>query len=166
MVNIKIDTTAFKNSLPNASSELKKLMIERVNMATQLIKAKAIEETPSDHGILRANMTASVKVDGSSIIGTVGNTLEYAPYVHQGTGKYAKDGKGRRGYWVFVKGSNGRKAKKSNKSYTLAEAKKIMAVLRKKGLEAYYTNGQKPRPFLENAKSKNMASIKKILGVK
>ncbi|MFM1573027.1 HK97 gp10 family phage protein [Helcococcus ovis] len=166
MVNIKIDTTAFKNSLPNASSELKKLMIERVNMATQLVKAKAIEETPSDQGLLRVNMTANVKVDGNSIVGTIGNTLEYAPYVHQGTGKYAKDGKGRSGYWIFVKGSSGKKSKKSNRTYSLAEAKKVMAILRKKGLEAYYTNGQKPKPFLENAKSKNMVSIKKILGIK
>jgi len=29
----------------------------------------------------------------------------YAPYVELGTGVFAKNGDGKQGYWVFVKGS-------------------------------------------------------------
>ncbi|MDM0720058.1 HK97 gp10 family phage protein, partial [Clostridium perfringens] len=61
------------------------------------------------------------------VIGRVGNTMEYAPYVHQGTGIYAKDGNGRKTPWKYK-----------------VESGKY------KGW--HITKGQRPQPFLEKAK--------------
>ena len=77
----------------------------------------------------------------------IGSDYENAIWEEFGTGEYAikeNGGKGgRSGYWVFVKGSSGG-YKNTGKSYSLKEAKKVMAILRSKGLEAYYTNGKRP----------------------
>jgi hypothetical protein len=76
-----------------------------------------------------------------------------------GTGEYALEGKGRKGYWVYVKGNSSVKESNPGKARTLAEAKKAVAILREKGLEAYYTNGQKPRRMLHNAFETKKAAI-------
>ena len=67
-----------------------------------------------------------------------------------GTGSFADGGKGRKGWWVYVKGENGSETTESSskKSYTLDEAKQIMAMLKADGLDAHITRGQQPkRPF-------------------
>jgi hypothetical protein len=75
---------------------------------------------------------------------TIGNSLENAIWEEFGTGEYALQGKGRKGgYWVYVKGESG-KSSHTGKTYTLQEAKRVMAILRSKGLDAYYTKGKKP----------------------
>lgn len=54
--------------------------------------------------------------------GYVGSNLEYAPYVHQGTGIYAKDGNSRKQVpWVYYSEKDGQR---------------------------HVTKGTKPRPFL------------------
>lgn len=89
------------------------------------------------------------KVDESDLKATVGNPMERSLWTEFGTGKYAEGGKGRKGYWVYVKNSNGTESKAGGgKSYTLEEAKHVMAILQAKGLDAHITDGQKPkRPF-------------------
>lgn len=165
MVDIKINTSDVKGGFDKACTELEDLLFERVKIAGEHLKAKTVEEAPSDTGGLEVSIFSRASRKKGELKAVVGSNLEYAPYVHQGTGIYAKGGNGRKGYWVFVKGSNGRKGKKSKKSYTLDEAKKIMAILRKKGFEAYYTCGQKPNPFLLRAKEKGLGDIKRLLGV-
>ena len=89
-------------------------------------------------------------VDDNKHVATIGNPLENAIWEEFGTGEHALGGKGRQGgYWVFVKGSS----KKSNqsKTYTLEEAKKVVAIMRSKGLDAYYTSGKKPSRAFWNA---------------
>lgn len=87
------------------------------------------------------------KVDGDTLY--VGSNEENAIWEEFGTGTYAENG-GKGGYWVFVKGAGGSKSR-SSKSYTLKEAKQIMAILRSKGLEAYYTNGKRGTRALTKA---------------
>lgn len=89
-------------------------------------------------------------VDDAKHEATIGNSEENAIWEEFGTGEYALEGKGRRGgYWVFVKGSS--KKSKNGKTYTLDEAKRVVAIMRKKGLDAYYTNGKKPTRAFWNA---------------
>lgn len=85
-------------------------------------------------------------VDKAEHIAYVGNNEENAIWEEFGTGEEAipEGGGGRKGYWVFVKGSDG-SSNSTGKSYTLEEAKRAMAILRSKGLEAYYTKGKKAR---------------------
>jgi hypothetical protein len=88
-------------------------------------------------------------VDNNKLEATIGNPLERSLWTEFGTGSYAEGGKGRQGYWVYVKGSGSENSPSNDKrSYTLEEAKKIMAMLKADGLDAHITKGQSPkRPF-------------------
>ena len=91
-------------------------------------------------------------VDNNKLEATIGNPMERSLWTEFGTGDGAEGGKGRKGYWVYVKGSgdggNENNPPKGGKSYTLEEAKKIMAMLQADGLDAHITKGQSPkRPF-------------------
>lgn len=100
------------------------------------------------------------RVDG--LEGVIYTPLFYAPYVEFGTGIEAEGGKGRQDVpWVFVEHSGNEGG--AQKSYTLEEAKKTVAYLRSKGLEAYYTYGQKPQPFMRPALDDNRDKIVEIL---
>ena len=70
---------------------------------------------PAVTGNLRASITHDVETKTSKVVGTVGSNLNYAPFVHQGTGIYAINGNGRKevpwnyyderlGEWVSTKG--------------------------------------------------------------
>ena len=98
-------------------------------------------------------------VDERKMEATVGNPMELAIWMELGTGEYALEGKGRKGYWVYVKGNNSVKEQNPGKARTLEEAKMAVAILREKGLEAYYTKGQKPRRMLHNAFESKKAAI-------
>lgn len=58
---------------------------------------------PSVTGNLRASITYSIEEDEEGkLVGYVGSNLDYAPYVHQGTGIYALEGKGRQDVpWTY-----------------------------------------------------------------
>ena len=110
-----------------------------VGKACLVVEAQAKQDCPVDQGILRASITNETEVTGDAIIGRIGSNLEYAPYVHNGTGIYAKDGNGRKTPW----------------GYTVKAGKH-------KGF--HWTRGQKPQLFLENAKLKKKTEVEKILG--
>lgn len=140
-LSINIDTTNLKKGLTNLTEKLVAIELERLKTATSYLESEAIKEAPSDSGELRASMVSKVEKQPGKLVGIVGNTAEYAAYVHQGTGIYAKDGNGRKKPWKVV---------------TMYKGKKVVFV----------TRGQKPNPFLTRAKEKNMDKIKRILGVK
>jgi hypothetical protein len=98
-------------------------------------------------------------VDESKKEATIGNSLELAIWTEFGTGEYALEGKGRKGYWVYVKGNTSVKESNPGKARTLQEAKQAVAILREKGLDAHYTKGQKPRRMLHNAFETKKAAI-------
>ena len=60
---------------------------------------------------------------------------KYAVYVEKGTGVYAEDGNGRRTPWIYYDSKTG---------------------------EYYYTEGQKPQPFLTPAVFENVEQLKNI----
>lgn len=119
-LNLKLDKmlndSAVKTLLEDAC-----LMVER--------DAKIL--CPVDDGNLRNSITH--EIDGT--VGVVGTNVEYAPYVHQGTGIYAVGGNGRKDRW----------------SYQDAEG------------EWHSTIGQRPQPFLEDALNMNRDNIKELL---
>lgn len=112
-------------------------------MVSQTVK-NSRTDTGQTKGSYRYELTAG---DGESTV-LIGSSLENAIWEEFGTGEYALQGNGRKGYWVYVKGGSSRPGSGQTKSYTLAEAKRVVAFLRKKGLDAYYTKGKKPaRPL-------------------
>lgn len=93
----------------------------------------------------------SYRVDESKKEAVVGNNLEPSLWVEFGTGEHALHGDGRKGYWIYVNDGSAPGQSytyKGGKSYTLAEAKEVVAMMRSKGIDAHYTKGQRPhRPF-------------------
>ena len=128
--------------------------------------AEIISETARNTTVetsqLKNSWKSEVKKTSDGYESVMGSPLERAIWYELGTGEYALEGKGRKGYWVFVKGSDG-KSSKLGKSYTLEEAKRVMAILRSKKLDAYYTKGQKPkRPFWKAYTNKKQIVINRF----
>lgn len=103
-----------------------------IDRGCQMIENKAKELCPVDDGILRASITHKVQESSvGTITGTVGTGVEYAPYVHQGTGLFAVNGDGRKEPWVY-KDAKG---------------------------QFHKTIGQKPQPFLLDASVGEMDAV-------
>lgn len=124
--------------------------------ACAIVERAAREKAPKGEGELRRSIAS--KVDG--LEGIVFTPLVYAPYVEYGTGIYAEK-EGRAGYWVYVdeKDESDEARDKVGKMYTLEEAKSVTAWLREQGKEAYYTNGQRPRPYMRPALEENREKV-------
>nr|WP_083430729.1 hypothetical protein [Ndongobacter massiliensis] len=141
LIKVNVNTEAFEKGFALVSKQLIELVALRVRTAGEYLKGQAVEEAPSDTGALRAAMFTDTECSDEAIVAHVGNRQGYATYVHQGTGRYAKDGDGRKKPWRVE---------------TVYKGKPVI----------FWTVGQKPNPFLERATQKNIGSIKKILGVR
>lgn len=115
---------------------------------------------PVDTGNLRNSITHQVQPSEPAVY--IGTNSEYGPYVELGTGKYYPGG--RRGWWVYVEGSPKDKPnRKPMRTYTYDEAKRVMAILRSKGLDAHMTEGQPPHPYLKPAVADHVAQYRGII---
>ncbi|MCS6132653.1 HK97 gp10 family phage protein [Clostridium botulinum] len=132
------DNSEFIRSMENATIGIVGKVAKNMEIACLLIEGEAKKGCPVDQGPLRASMQHDVQISDSEITGIISNSSEYAPYVHQGTGIYAKDGNGRKTPWKYE-----------------AKAGKY------KGW--HITRGQKPQPFLQKARDSNKDKIAKIL---
>lgn len=133
-----------------------------LNQAGVLVQDTAKELAPFNEGTLSRSITHYLPDDKTVVVGT---NLSYAPYVEYGTGRFAKNGNGRPGYWVYVEGSDGTFRQKKRTIYTLEQAKWIKARLIEEGIPAdriWITKGQKPQPFLEPALEQNRDKISKL----
>lgn len=89
------------------------------------------------------------QVDESRKETKIGNHLEAAFWEELGTGEYALNHDGRKGWWVYVEGND--TPRKNQKQYTQAEAEGIAASMRAEGLDAHATNGTEPNRPLHRA---------------
>lgn len=105
---------------------LPEAMKQGLEAVGQLVENKAKENCPVDDGQLRASITHEISEDISSV--AIGSNLEYAPYVHQGTGLFAVEGDGRKQVPWRYQDAKG---------------------------QWYSTKGQKPNPFLQKAVDEN-----------
>lgn len=133
------DNEEFIRSMENATLKMVMDMSRKMDKACLVVESQAKQNCPVDIGILRASITSETEVTASEIVGRVGTNEEYGPYVHNGTGIYAKDGNGRKTPW----------------GYTVRAGKH-------KGF--HWTKGQRPQPFLENAKLEKKSAVERILG--
>lgn len=117
------------------NNKLENRILKTLEAACQLVENKAKENCPVDDGTLRASITHTIKKEGKKYEGIIGTNVDYAPYVHEGTGLYAVGGKGRQTPWTY-KDAKG---------------------------DYHTTKGQKPQPFLKNAIEDYKESIKKII---
>lgn len=135
------DNADFMKSVEDASFKIIEQLKGNVEKACIIIETEAKKGCPIDQGITRASIGHDVMLNPDSIVGSVGCSLETAPFVHQGTGLYAKDGNGRKTPWKYEAVAG-----------------------RYKGWHT--TKGQKPQPFLEDAKTKMRPRVEKTLGGK
>ena len=88
----------------------------------------------------------------------VGSPLEAAYWEELGTGEYALNHDGRKGWWVYVEG-NSTLTPSTQPIYTEREAKAIAASMRSEGLDAHATKGvEANRPLFKTFES-NKAKI-------
>ena len=111
--------------------------VRRVNEAMLVVQRAGKLLCPVDEGALRADISVAVQPTADGVIGSLYNTLDYAPFVHQGTGVYAVDGDGRKEPWVWVSAD---------------------------GSKAAHTIGQRSQPYLEQAFIGNLVTITRIMG--
>lgn len=128
----------FEKSIENATLKIIQDVIANMEKSCLLVEREGKKNCPVDQGPLRASIQQNVNFSENEIVGSVFSNLEYAPYVHQGTGIYAINGDGRKTPW----------------KYDVKKGKY-------KGL--HITRGQKPNPFLDKAKLDNRDKILRIL---
>lgn len=58
----------------------------RICTVCLVVEGEARQLCPVDQGHLRASITSETEITADEIIGRIGSNLEYAPYVHNGTG--------------------------------------------------------------------------------
>lgn len=150
------------NNLPEISGEVKKIALQWLEETSGELESQAARNTRVDTTDTKVSWTH--QVDEGAMEAVAGSPKINAVYEEYGTGEYAVNGDGRKGYWVFVKGSSGPSTK--GKTYSLEKAKQVMAILRSKGLDAYYTKGKQPNPALHDAWDKVTPKAKKQLKVK
>lgn len=100
------------------------------------------------------------KVDEDAGEAKIGSPLEAAYWEELGTGEYALNKDGRKGWWVYVEGND--TPSSNQKMYTEAEAKQTAAFLQSKGLDAHATKGTKAnRPLFSAFTSLKTALIRR-----
>lgn len=130
--------TDFEASVDNATLEIIRRLGANMEKACLVVERSAKQKCPVDQGTLRADIHHAVETNTEAVTGAIGNSLEYAPFVHEGTGIYAKNGRGRKTPWKFKAASG-----------------------KYKGWHT--TKGQKPNPYLEDAKQESLSKISAIL---
>lgn len=96
-------------------------------------------------------------VDEGEKVATIGSPDEAAYWEELGTGEYALNKDGRKGWWVYVEGSD--TPKSHQKYYSKEEALRAAAFLRSQGLDAHATNGIEPNRPLHRAFTSMKAAL-------
>lgn len=94
------------------------------------VQREARMQAPVDTGILRSGIGITL----SKLRAVVSPTAKYAIYVHEGTGRYARNGNGRKTPWAYTD-SHG---------------------------NTRFTHGQKANPFMERAATNSESSVQAI----
>ena len=127
-MTIEWDDEELQKALAHIEEVLPERLEECVEKACLAIEAEAKERCPVRDGTLRRSIMTEVGKKDDKVVGQVGTNLEYAPYIHEGTGIYARAGNGRKEVpWVYYD-------EKTDKFYS--------------------TKGIKPCPFLQEACNK------------
>lgn len=134
MINIEFDDSELQASLERlVTDQLPGALEAAMTKVAMKVEADAKKNCPADTGTLRQSITHTVEVEGDTVRGYVGSNLDYAPYVHQGTGIYAVMGNGRKDVpWTFYDPKTG---------------------------QYVSTKGIEPTPFLQDAVDTNRNQI-------
>ena len=113
--NIKVDTKSLAKELNQTVEDIRKgakqganiLASEIKNMEVELIHMTTGQQTYVPTGELARSVQLDVKIDTDDYIKIdIAPSVEYAPYVELGTGKFASDGNGRQDSWIIYLGQD------------------------------------------------------------
>ena len=108
------------------------------------IASQAKRNSSNDYG---NELRGSYQNQVSATEATIGSAKEEALWEEFGTGEYAVNGNGKKGWWVYVEGMNNHAAKSRSREDAVSLAKSMQA----QGIPAHATNGNHPHRTLENA---------------
>lgn len=139
-MRIEWDDEMLQQALKDLQKNMPDEVVECMSKACAAVEAEAKARCPVDSGELRRSITFDVKQDSDDIKGIVGTTVDYAPYVHEGTGLYAKAGNGRKDVpWYYYSEKDGK---------------------------LHRTHGNHPQPFLgEAVEAKSQEIITYFMGL-
>ena len=108
-MRIEWDDAMLQQALKDLQKNMPDEVAECMSKACAAVEAEAKARCPVDSGELRRSITFDVKQDSDETKGIVGTTIDYAPYVHEGTGLYAKAGNGRKDVpWYYFSEKDGK----------------------------------------------------------
>jgi len=124
-MRIKFDENSdFQKNLEKLAKKFPEKIKDQMEKACIVVESKAKENCPVDSTLLRNSLSHKAEITSrGKVTGVVFTNVEYAPYVHNGTGIYAKNGQGRKSPWGYVAPDG----------------------------KYYFTSGQEPQPFLHDA---------------
>lgn len=137
-IEFKVDDKAVQEQLKIVVTSLIPEAINKALLeATLYIEAESKKNLRANGnglktGLLRDSITHTI--DEASHIGYVGSNLDYAIWVHQGTGIYALNGDGRKTPWAYEDAKG----------------------------DTHFTHGNKPNPFIQKAIDENKDNILKF----
>ncbi len=144
---VSVPDIQFEDYRINVKSALREAAVAFLMEAGGEVAAQAGQNSRRRTGKTAGSFT--YHVEESELQVQVGSPDENALWEEFGTGEYAIHGDGRKGYWVFVEGQTS--GRKGGKTYDLKGAKRAVAIMRRKGLKAFYTKGKAPTRALESA---------------
>ena len=160
------NNVVFEDYSIQCKNALKEKALIFLQEAGEEITSMTVRNQVRKTGQTAGSWSDSPVLDEANLAVHMGSNYENAIWEEFGTGEFAEKGDGRKGWWVYVKGSSSGGGGKTYSSQ--AEAKKAVAILRKKGLDAYYTKGKSARhPFLNaynSSKSKIIKHAESIFG--
>lgn len=117
-----------------------------------------------EYGLIKATELWKYNVNEGKMEASVGSPYEAGYWEEFGTGEYALNGDGRKGWWVYVEGQDSGSGGKTYSSQEEAEA--IAASMRAEGLPAHATNGIDPNRPLHFAFKDGKPVVERIFEAK
>lgn len=122
----------------------------RCDLAVNYSKA----DCPVDEGRLRNSIHSRVVVEGNQVVGSVGSDLDYARYVHEGTGIY-----GPRRQFIYPRNGQYLVFEVKRPVGPLPKGKRIAARGSRPVVFARKVRGTPPSPFLVSGLAKAMPGV-------
>ena len=130
--------------------------------AGELEAQTARNSSNEKYGLNTAQNLWKHAVDESAKVATVGSPHEAAFWEEFGTGEYALNGDGRKGWWVYIEGGSGYNGP-TNKYNSREEAEAAAAFISAKhNVRAVATNGREPNRPLHRAFTSLKSKLKRM----
>ncbi len=161
----KSSTFKFEDNSAEFLKQYRECGIAFLHEAKDSLVSQTQRNTPVKTGDLKRSFGDDSFVDEKTLSAYVGSSKEYSVWVERGTGEYAVEGNGRKGWWVYVEDNAGARKGTPKRTYTKQEALETVAYLRAKGLKAHMTCGMKPKLMLYKAYLNKKKTIARQAGV-